>query len=72
MGFCHAVGGLVTGDLSIGWVVPDAAVVVKVYRFRHLSLDLQHRGTGRGGWKQKGRLVSEGGVQAARAGGCSS
>lgn len=39
----HAVRGLVPGDLSVGGVVPDAAVVVEVDGLHHLRLDLQDR-----------------------------
>lgn len=35
----HAVRGLVSGDLSVGWEVPDAAVIVKVDWLCHLRLD---------------------------------
>lgn len=40
----HAVWGLVSGNLSVGRVVPDAAVIVKVDWLCHLRLDFQDRG----------------------------
>lgn len=54
-----------SGEISVGRVIPDAAVVVKVDGFRDLGLDFEHRGTV--GGRQQPPGLHQAGVQSARA-----